>query len=51
MSDYVLKFQNQRIAQLVVAPIVRVELVQDGELTATERGDGCFGSTDMKVAA
>ena len=42
---------NQRIAQLVIAPVVRVELVQDGELTETERGDGGFGSTDMKVAA
>lgn len=42
---------NQRIAQLVIAPVVRVELVQDGELTETERGDGGLGSTDMKVAA
>ena len=43
---------NQRIAQLVIAPVIRVELVQDGELTETERGDGGFGSTgDMKVAA
>ena len=42
---------NQRIAQLVIAPVVRVEFVQDGELTETERGDGGFGSTDMKVAA
>lgn len=41
---------NQRIAQLVIAPIVRVELVQYGELTETDRGDGGFGSTDMKVA-
>ena len=46
MSDYVLKFQNQRIAQLVIAPVVRVELVQDGELSETERGEGGFGSTD-----
>ena len=37
---------NQRIAQLVIAPIVRVELVQDGELSETERGAGGFGSTD-----
>lgn len=37
---------NQRIAQLVIAPVVRVELVQDGELTETERGEGGFGSTD-----
>jgi len=37
---------NQRIAQLVIAPVVRVELVQDGELSETERGEGGFGSTD-----
>ena len=42
---------NQRIAQLVIAPVVRVELVQEGELTETERGAGGFGSTDIKVAA
>ena len=37
---------NQRIAQLVIAPVVRVELVQYGELSETERGEGGFGSTD-----
>lgn len=37
---------NQRIAQLVIAPVVRVELVHDGELSETERGEGGFGSTD-----
>jgi len=37
---------NQRIAQLVIAPVVRVELVQDCELSETERGEGGFGSTD-----
>ena len=43
---------NQRIAQLVIAPVVRVEIVQDGELTETERGEGGFGHTgDMGVAA
>ena len=42
---------SQRIAQLVIAPVVRVELVHDGELSETERGEGGFGSTDMKGAA
>ena len=37
---------SQRIAQLVIAPVVRVELVQDCELSETERGEGGFGSTD-----
>lgn len=42
---------NQRIAQLVIAPVVRVELVESLDITETERGEGAFGSTDMKVAA
>lgn len=42
---------NQRIAQLVIAPVVRVDLVETEVLAETERGDGGFGSTDMKVAA
>ncbi|MDE2442636.1 MAG: dUTP diphosphatase [Betaproteobacteria bacterium] len=36
---------NDRIAQLVVAPVVRVELMQVVELGETERGIGGFGST------
>jgi len=42
---------NQRIAQLVIAPVMRVELVQEGELSETGRGEGGFGSTDLKVEA
>jgi dUTP pyrophosphatase len=34
-----------RIAQLVVAPVLRAELVAAEELVASERGDGGFGST------
>lgn len=34
-----------RIAQLVIAPVIRAELVQVGELTETERGEGGLGST------
>jgi dUTP pyrophosphatase len=34
-----------RIAQLVIAPIVRAELVEVDELPATARGEGGFGST------
>lgn len=36
---------GQRIAQLVVAPVVQAELVEVSELPATARGSGGFGST------
>ena len=36
---------GQRIAQLVIAPVVQAELVEVDELPATERGAGGFGST------
>jgi dUTP pyrophosphatase len=36
---------GQRIAQLVIAPVVRAELCEVDELPATARGAGGFGST------
>jgi len=36
---------NQRIAQMVVAPVVRVELVETDMLADSVRGEGGFGST------
>ena len=36
---------GQRIAQLVIAPVVRAELVVVDELSQTKRGTGGFGST------
>jgi len=36
---------EMRIAQLVIAPVVQVELVEVDELAKTERGAGGFGST------
>ena len=36
---------GQRIAQLVIAPVVRAELVEVTELDVTARGAGGFGST------
>lgn len=36
---------GDRIAQLVIAPVVQAELVEVDELTETERGAGGFGST------
>ena len=47
---YTLKFTEKyeigdRIAQLVIVPIPRVEWVESEELSATERGAGGYGST------
>jgi len=36
---------NMRIAQMVIAPVVRCELHEVAELDATQRGQGGFGST------
>lgn len=36
---------GQRIAQLVIAPVVQAELVEADELPSTARGTGGFGST------
>jgi dUTP pyrophosphatase len=37
--------RGERIAQLVIAAVVRVELVAATTLSATDRGSGGFGST------
>jgi dUTP pyrophosphatase len=37
--------RGDRIAQLVLAPVVRARVERVGELPATERRDGGFGST------
>jgi dUTP pyrophosphatase len=37
--------RGMRIAQIVIAPVVRVEIVDVGEMTETARGEGGFGST------
>ena len=37
--------RGERIAQMVIAPVTRVELVAAAALSATERGSGGFGST------
>ena len=36
---------GQRIAQMVIAPVIQAELVEVDELPATARGAGGFGST------
>jgi dUTP pyrophosphatase len=37
--------RGERIAQMVIAPVVRLELAPAAELSATDRGGGGFGST------
>jgi len=37
--------RGERIAQMVIAPVMRAELVPVDVLSATERGSGGFGST------
>jgi dUTP pyrophosphatase len=37
--------RGQRIAQLVIAPVARVEVVEAPDLGGTHRGPGGFGST------
>lgn len=39
--------RGDRIAQLVIAPVVQAELVEDGKTTATDRQGG-FGSTGVE---
>jgi dUTP pyrophosphatase len=39
--------RGERIAQLVIAAVVRAELVAAAALSATDRGSGGFGSTGL----
>jgi dUTP pyrophosphatase len=39
---------GMRIAQLLVVPAVAVDVVEVGELTASERGTGGFGSSGIR---
>ncbi|NPA32335.1 MAG: dUTP diphosphatase [Aquificae bacterium] len=40
--------RGERIAQLVIAPVVRAKLVPSDELSRTDRGSGGFGSTGVR---
>ena len=44
-TDSVRLERGMRIAQMVVAPVVQARWTEADTLTATERGDGGFGST------
>lgn len=39
--------RGDRIAQMVICPVVRANLVEHDELPETERGDGGFGHTGV----
>ena len=41
--------RGDRIAQLVIAPVTRVQVALSDSLTLTERGAGGFGSTGTKI--
>lgn len=41
--------RGERIAQLVIAPVTRAELIEVLDVTHTERGSGGFGSTGRSV--
>ncbi len=40
--------RGERIAQLVISPVARAEIIEVEEVSLTERGEGGFGSTGMK---
>jgi len=40
---------GMRVAQMVVAPVLRVEVEETATLGATPRGEGGFGSTGLKT--
>jgi dUTP pyrophosphatase len=45
-EDFIIK-TGDRIAQIVVAPVMQAAMVEVGELDATKRGTGGFGSTGV----
>lgn len=47
-EDFVIK-REDRIAQMVICPVVKVELQEVEELSSTERSDGGFGSTGYNI--
>lgn len=40
--------RGMRIAQIIVSPVVQVEILEVNALDTTERGEGGFGSTGVK---
>lgn len=45
-SDQSMKLENgERVAQMIIIPYIRAELVEQEDLQGTERGDSGFGSS------
>lgn len=49
-EDAFIVTRGMRIAQMVIAPYTRATMQSVAELSATERGEGGFGSTGLKRA-
>jgi dUTP pyrophosphatase len=47
-NDVAIIRHGERIAQLVVAPVARIEWTEDDGLATTDRGAGGFGSTGRR---
>lgn len=39
---------GDKIGQIIILPYPKIELVEAAELSASERGDGAYGSSDVK---
>ena len=46
-KSYVIE-KDERIAQMIISPYEKVELIEDEELTQTVRGDGAFGNSGKR---
>ncbi len=46
-EDYTV-YNGDRIAQIVVSPVLRSSFIEADELSSTSRGEGGFGSTGVK---
>jgi dUTP pyrophosphatase len=46
-EDHFMVNYGDRIAQLVIAPVIQAQIQEAGELSDTERGVGGFGSTGL----
>ncbi len=43
-DDFIIK-RGDRIAQLVITPVIKVNIIENNNLTLTNRGEGGFGHT------
>ena len=49
-ENFVIK-KNDRVAQMILTPVIKMELKETDELPETIRGEGGFGSTGIWVTA